>query len=387
MKSREVYPISAWVLWVIALPAALLGLGVAAFAMTDVGTVPLDHPDLWWLFGVVPMVCAAFLWGLRFKRRAVASFASRALAPLLMDCLLPGRQAARAGLMVAAVGFVVAAIVGPRWGMYLEKQKVHGVDIVVALDVSKSMLANDLQPSRLERAKKEIRQQLVERPVFQGRHRMALMAFAGSTSIKVPLSTDLLAFRSKLEAVRVGSAPKGGTAIGNAVRSAADLFARSPEEATKIVLVFTDGEDHEGQPVEASREIREQHQIRVYTIGVGDASRTMGAEVPAGETSGGKTLLHDGQIVFSKLNVASLKEIAEAGGGRYAPVEDLHALVSAIAGMKSTELTTEERQRHKPRYQWFLAAALICLGFETTIRERRTLKSDRPERVWQLEAA
>ena len=281
---------------------------------------------------------------------------------------------------------LVAAILGLRWGIYLEKQKVYGVDIVVALDVSRSMLASDVKPNRLARAKQEIREQLTERAVFRGGHRLGLMAFAGTTSLRLPLTTDHPSFRSKLKDLRVGIVPRGGTAIGRAIREAADLFAKSPEQATKIILLFTDGEDHEGGADLAAKEAYEEHGIRIFTIGVGDVALSAGAQVPADESGGAKALLHDGQIVFSKLDVQALRRIAEASRGRYAALEDLHLLVDAIANMRKTELTTEERMRHRPRYQWFLAAALLLLGFETIIGERRSSIQDVPRRAWQQEA-
>jgi Ca-activated chloride channel family protein len=284
-------------------------------------------------------------------------------------------------MLVAAALMIVAGVIGPRWGLYLEKQKVHGVDIVVALDVSRSMLARDVEPNRMERAKRELRQQLVERAVFQNANRLALLAFAGSTSLKLPLTTDHLAFRTKLAAVGVGSAARGGTDIGEAIRRAAELFTGSPEEATRIILLLTDGEDQEGQAHAAAAEVYERDRIRVFTVGVGDPAWSVGAEIPV--EGGGQPLLHDGQIVFSKLAVGDLKAIAETAGGRYAPIGEFHRLVQEMAGMKRTELTTEERLRHRPRYQWFVAAALLLLGLETLIGDRRALTPDRPLRAWQ----
>ena len=288
-------------------------------------------------------------------------------------------------MTVLAVVMLVAAILGPRWGIYMEKRSVYGVDIVVAVDVSRSMLAQDIEPSRLERVRREIRQQLTERRVFQGAHRLALLAFAGSTSLSVPLTTDHLAFRSKLTDLSIHSAPRGGTVITRAIRAAGDLFAKSPEEATKIILLFTDGEDHEGNPVEAAAEAYANHGIRLFTIGAGDAGGTFGAEVPASDTGDGTHVLYDGQIVFSKLDVAGLRQIAEAGHGEYAPVQDLHLLVDAIAKMRRAELSTEERQRHKPRYQWFLAMALLLLGLETMLSDHSKHDEGLPRRAWQVE--
>ncbi len=382
---------SPWLVWVLVLPLALGVLGAAVFALTDVGDVPVDNPHLWWLLGAVPLAGLLWLYALTRRRRAMHRFASATLAPLLASRVTPSRPAVRAGLTVLAVGMIVAGIIGPRWGTYLQEYKVRGVDIIVALDVSRSMLADDVEPTRLARAKREIRRQLTERAVFQRAHRLGLVAFAGSTSLKVPLTTDHLSFQSRLAGVGVGSVPRGGTAIAEVIRTVADLFRTSPEKATKIILLFTDGEDHEGGSVEAAKETYENQGILVFTIGVGDPARTFGAQVPAqappgrSEVRGSKPLLHDGQIVFSKVNVAGLREIAEAGGGKYAPAGHLHRLVDAIAGYKKEELSTEERGRHKPRYQWFLAAALLLLGFETIIREGSARAGEVRQRLWQRE--
>lgn len=385
MSGRTTYPVAVWVVWVVLLPWALLVLGVVLVAMTELGNLPFDNANLWWLGGAVPLAGLCFLYGLARKRRALARFTSARLAPLLTATANPTRQAARAGLVVLAALMLVTAILGPRWGIYMDKQKVRGVDIVVAVDVSRSMLTADVEPNRLARAKLDIRHQLIDRSVFRRANRLGLIAFAGSTSLKVPLTTDHMAFRTQLEALNVGSAPRGGTAIAQAITKAGDLFVRSPKEATKVILLFTDGEDHEGGPVEAAGAAYADHGIKVFTIGVGDAGRAVGGQVPADQAESGKPLLYEGQIVFSKLDVAGLEEIAGAAGGRYAPLRNLHALVNAISSMWKAELTTEERQRHRPRYQIFVAVALALMGFEMLLTERRPTSADAMQRLWQQE--
>lgn len=385
MKSPSLYPLSTWVVWTLGVPLAIVALMVTVAVTTKLGDLPFDNPQLWWLFAAVPVTGLFFLYARLRRSRALSRFASPELAPLLAARVSPSRQAFKAALIVLALCTTVAGVIGPRWGVQLEKAKVHGVDIAVAIDVSRSMLAADVAPNRLARAKQEIRQQLTERAVFRRSNRLALIAFAGSTSLKVPLTTDHLAFRSKLEQIGLGSAPRGGTAITKAIEEGVDLLSRSPEDATKILLVFTDGEDHEGDPIAAAKQAYEEHGIRVYTIGVGDPLRTMGAEVPSGD--GNKPLLHDGQIVFSKLDIDGLRAIAEAGNGQFTTIEDFRFLVDAIAGMKSAQLGTEERMRHQPKYQWFVAAALALLLLESLIRESRTAHADLPQRTWLQEMA
>lgn len=387
MRSRVLYPISHWLVWTVFVPIAMIAIGVLAAMSVDRADLKFDNPTLWWIGGVGPLAGLIVLYGVVRRRRALDRFASPELAPLLASRMNPPIQSLRQGLFVVALTLIAAGIIGPRWGLYLEQQKVYGVDIVVALDVSRSMWAEDVAPNRLARAKESIRQQLIERAVFQRANRMALLAFAGSTSLRLPLTTDHLAFRTKLEALRVGSAPRGGTAIAKAIETATDLFAKSPPDASRILLLLTDGEDHEGDPVEAARIAFRDHHIRTYTVGVGDAARTVGAQVPIHDAGSRKTLLHDGQIVFSKLNEAELIKTAEAGGGQYAPIGQLHRLVDAMAAMRTAELATEKRIVHKPRYQWFIAAALILLAMETMMSDRRKSVSTLPQRVWQQEAS
>jgi len=385
VRRRTVYPIGPWLFWTLALPLAVVAMGAAITVSVDVQTLLFDHPHLWWLGGAVPLAGLLALYSMYRKRRILARFASNGLAPILTSTLSSSKQACRAGLFVLAVTCVVAGIIGPRWGIYLSKEKVRGVDVVVALDVSRSMLATDVAPNRLEAAKQRIRQQLTERTVFKRANRFGLVAFAGSTSLRLPLTTDTLAFRAKLEALSPSDVPRGGTAIAQAIRRSVDLFARSPEEATKVLLLVTDGEDHEGDPIAEAQLAWEEHGIRVYTVGVGDPSSAAGARVPESEQSS-KPLLHDGQIVFSKLNVETLRQVASAGHGQYVAIEQLHQLVNAIAGMHQVELSTEDRIRHTPRYQWFVLAALLLLAAETIMRDVRTVDEKAPQRVWQQEA-
>jgi len=386
MKHTTNYPTSTWIAWTLAVPLTGLAAGIAVLSTPSVGDLPFDNPHLWWLGGAVPLASLLFLYGFQRRRRALSRFASEDMNVLLAARVSPWRQAFRAAAVVLAILALVGAILGPRWGIYMEKQKVYGVDIVVAVDVSRSMLAEDVEPNRLELAKRTIRQQLTERAVFQRAHRLALMAFAGSTSLKLPLTTDHLAFRDRLEDLSLYSAPRGGTAIAKTIEAATDLFAKSPADATKIIFLFTDGEDHEGDPLEAARRAYEEHGVRIFTIAVGDPTRTVGAEVPEAPGSS-KPLLHDGQIVFSKLDVAGLRDIALKGHGEYAAIRDLNVLVDAVSHMHRAELSTEERQRHKPRFQWFITLALILLAVESLTPAYPTAKVALPRRAWLMESS
>lgn len=382
MNRPALHPLSVWVFWTLVTPLSLMAASVAVIASINIGQLPFDNGRLWWLGAVVPLAGVICLYGVYRRRAALSRFASPSIASLLAARVSPLRQALRAGLVVSALWLLVVAILGPRWGMHMEKQQVRGVDVVVALDLSRSMLARDLSPNRLEAAKQAIRQQLTERAVFRQAHRLGLLAFAGSTSLRVPLTTDHLNFRAKLDALQFGQVPGGGTAIARAIDAAVDLFVTSPPEATKVLLLFTDGEDHEGGPVEAAQRAYQEKGVRVFPVAVGDLERLAGSEVPS-QPGDVKPLLHQGQIVFSRPDVAGLKKMAEAGGGHFAALRDLPQLVNAIAGMWKSELTTEERLRHTPRYQWFLAAALLLLGLETLTLDHRSGPVQLPRRAWQ----
>ncbi|MFQ5413439.1 MAG: VWA domain-containing protein [Phycisphaerae bacterium] len=387
MIRRVLYPWGVWLVGALGVPVALVALGLVLLVATDIGELPFDDLGLWWLVLAAPVAGVLCLYGAARRRRALGRFTSVSLGPLLVPWASPTRQVVRATAVIVSVFFIAVAITGPRWGVYLEKQEAYGVDVVVALDVSRSMLARDVAPNRLLAAKRDIRRHLTERSAFQRMHRLGLLAFAGSATLRMPLSTDHLAFRAKLADVGLGSAPRGGTAIAEAIKKATLLLASSPDDATRLILLLTDGEDHEGDPVAAAQTAFQAHGIRTYTIGVGDPALPAGAEVPMDGRPGSKPLLYDGQIVFSKLDVDGLRTIAEAGGGRYASIADLGHLVDAISSMHRTRLGTEARQIHRPRYQWFLAAALVCVLMEPLIRPSRRSVADLPRRVWQQEAA
>ena len=384
---RTYYPLAVWLFAVIVAPIFLVLAGLVLVISVDRTALAFDGANFWWTVLLIPLTGAIMVFGAAQGRRALDRFAGAELAPLLCPRHSPGRRVLRRTLVVGALLFLSAAILGPRWGMYLEKQKIRGVDIVVALDVSRSMLAKDLEPNRIARAKLELRQQLTERGIFRGHNRLGLIAFAGMTSMRLPLTTDHAAFRNKLDQLRVGSVPRGGTAIAKAIDAATDLFAVSPPDATKIILMVTDGEDHEGEPVEASKTAYEQHGIRVYTVAAGDPSSAVGAQVPMNESPGAPPLLHEGQIVFSKVADEELKAIAAAAQGEYAPLESFNRMVAKIASMEGKELGTEERLRHRPQYQWFAAICVLLLFWETTMSETRPVREDDPVRAWQQEAA
>ena len=386
MRTQPFMSMSRAVWGSLVLPGLVALALLAGFLLTDLGKLPLDRLDYGWLIAVGPALGLLGVYAAWRRRRALQQLTSPALAGSLCPQASSGRAGLQVGLVACAAVATTIALMGPRWGVYLEKREAYGVDVVVAMDVSRSMLAHDLDPSRLAYAKQQVRTQLTERNVFGPGNRLGLLAFAGNASMKVPLSLDHGFFRTAVDQLNLGSAPRGGTALAEAIYEAANFFSSSPEEATKVILLLTDGEDHEGDPVAAAQHVAEEYGVRVFTVGVGDPTRSAGAEVPSGPEPGSQPLVYDGQIVYSKLNEPYLRSIAEAGGGMYSRVSDFHRLVDALAQLEKHQLTTEEREQYVPRYQWFAAAALVLLTIETLLAQRRTRTASATLRRWTTEA-
>jgi len=386
MTHQRIYSLPHWVAAVLLGPVVALTVGLLIVVVIAPNSVQFDGLSYWWLLPVVVMLGAICMIGAMRRQRALERFTSQELVPLLADRVHGARQVLRAGMSVLAAACVMVAILGPGWGVYLEKREAYGVDIVVAMDVSRSMLASDVSPDRLERAKRMIREQLTERSASMRDNRLGLVAFAGSASMKVPLTLDHGFFRKALGELGLHSAPRGGTALAETIYSAGEFFAHSPLEATRLILLVTDGDDHEGDALEAAQSVHEDDQAMVMTIGVGDETSQAGAEVPM-DADSPRPLLYEGQIVFSRLDADHLRKVAQAGGGQYVSLEDLPGLVNLIDGMKKSRLTSEQRQRVRPRYQWFVAAALVLLYAQALTTETRRSDQQQIKRVYLQEAA
>ncbi len=326
---------------------------------------------LWFLFSV-PVVVALFVWALRLRRRALEQFVESHLLPILTPDVDHRRQYWRAGLLAAALAFLIIAVAGPRWGFQWEEVRREGVDIVIALDTSRSMLTTDVKPSRLERAKLAL-QELVQQ--LQG-DRIGLVAFAGSAFIQCPLTLDYGAFLESLRATSVGIIPKGGTALDEAIRTGLAAFENHPSKHHALIII-TDGEDHAGQ-VQAASQLAAEKGIKVYTIGVG----TPEGELISLTIDGRPAFLKDrqGQVVKSRLDTETLQDIAIATGGAYvydsSPSLGLDEVYTRyISQLEKRELTSTLERRYEDRFQLPLALGLILLMLEPFIRDHRRTDS------------
>lgn len=324
----------------------------------------LQYLHLLWL---VPVLAGVFAAGFAMKNRALRAFASANLLGTLLPNVSRRRQWFKAALVLAAVAFLIISLVGPRWGTYWEDVHAKGLDLMICLDVSKSMLAGDVKPSRLERAKQDIRDLVSALPG----DRVGLVAFAGKPSMKCPLTIDYGFFRLVLDDINTGAAPLGGTNLGDAIRVAADSFDDRVKNHKAIVLI-TDGEDQESYPVEAAEKVYRDKGIRVFTIGLGDAGQ--GSRIPGDH--GGDYVMHDGQQVWSKMDPRTLQDIALAGHGAYVPagtqnIELDRIYNEKIAPLEKREFEAKKVQRQYARYQVFAAIALLLLMAETLTSELR----------------
>lgn len=315
---------------------------------------------------LVPLLAVFLVRAARSRQQALSEFVAAALLPTVVPEIDPRRRLIRAGLLLGAVLCLALALAGPKWGFRWQEVRRQGVDLVIAIDTSRSMLATDLKPNRLTRAKLAVRD-LVAR--LQG-DRIGLVAFAGTAFLQCPLTHDYGAFVESLASVDVGLIPKGGTALGAAIEAAVGAFEGS-EGKHQAILLITDGEDNEGGVEEAAKKASERG-IRVFTVGIG----TPDGELIPLET-GGYVKDRSGQVVKSRLGEATLQQIATTTNGVYLATTggglDLAALHREhIDSLEKRELSSTLERRFENRFQFPLGLAILLLAIEPLIGDRRS---------------
>ena len=304
----------------------------------------------------VPVLLLVFFYGMKKRRRILSRFSSKRGLEAVASNADATRRWIKAGLMLWALLFAAVAVSGPQYGFKWQEIEQKGIDIIIALDCSRSMLASDIQPTRLDRAKREIYDLL---GMLEG-DRIGLVAFAGTAFLQCPLTLDYSAFHLFLGALSPDFLPVGGTDIAGALNVA---FSGFDEQANteKAVILITDGESTGGDPVKAAEAARKAG-VRLFCIGVGQ-----GEGVPVPDRRGGFKKDISGQIVLTKLDEATLKKIAVMTGGSYvrsmAGDMDLDVIYKKdIRGkMEMATLSSGKKQIWEDRYQWFLALAVVAL--------------------------
>ena len=314
-----------------------------------------ENPQILLGLWILPLLAWVLVHAHRKRVSAAKAFADPAMVARLMPSLGGPRPWVKGGLLLAGISLLIVAGARPRFGVYTETVHQRGVDLFVLLDVSRSMTAEDVAPSRLERAKSDVRDLL---PHLAG-DRVGLIVFAGKPVVKVPLTNDQGFFRMVLDEVDVRSAPRGGTLIGDAIRKALETMPRSRDRDQVLVLI-TDGEDQDSMAEDAAKAAAERG-VKVFTVGLGDARE--GARIPVRDDSGRLTYLqYEGQERWSRRNDDLLKQIALSTGGAYIPAGtqayDLGQVYDDhLANLTRTEYDAEKRKRYRERFQLF-----VCLG-------------------------
>ena len=321
---------------------------------------------LYWLPLLIPLAWALFAL-LQRRRKALAQMVDPAMLSVLAPAWNPARAKKRLLLRMLALGLLVVALARPQWGFHWEEVRRQGLDLIVVLDTSRSMMASDIKPSRLQQAKWGIRDLLRN---LRG-DRVGLVPFAGSSLLQCPLTIDYAAFTMTLDDIYCGIIPRGGTAIEQALRTAIQAFPASGT-ADRVVLLITDGEDHEGDPLALLPELKEKG-IRVYTIGIGTLAGEM---VPAGDGQGGYFKDRQGQIVKTALREDVLQKLALGTGGTYvrsAPGDTGLARVfnESINNLKRSEQETRTAKIYEERMVWPILTALLLLAWEALLSDRR----------------
>ncbi|MDY6832280.1 MAG: VWA domain-containing protein [Thermodesulfobacteriota bacterium] len=326
-----------------------------------------EHPRILLFVWSALFLILLALWGNARRRRIMREYATGTGYERLCGQASAGRRYGRAVLSAVAFLFMLVALAGPRYGYRWEEIERKGVDIVVALDCSKSMLAEDIAPNRLERAKREIIDLL---NMLTG-DRIGLVAFSGTAFLQCPLTQDYSGFHIFLDALSPDFLPVGGTDLSAALQTALTAF-NADDASDKAVILITDGEGTTGEnPVDTAKNLAKAG-VKVFCVGVGDVE---GAPVPGTETGFHKD--STGKIVISKLDEETLRQIALVTGGAYvrsvAGDMDLDVIYKdRIRGaMEAKTLQTGKRQVRENRFQWFVSLALACLFLEMLISVKK----------------
>ena len=333
--------------------------------------VRLGQPSALWLLWLLPLIAAFFVYSARKKSKLLEQFASAELLERLTTRVSVSRQVLKSLLILVALGLLLFALAEPKWGYTWEDVRRRGVDVIIALDVSDSMLVQDAQAqgdlTRLERARREIQDLL---NMLDG-DRIGLVAFAGTAFLECPLTLDYSAAQVFLEAIDTDLIPVKGTNLAEALEVSQQAFEASGSNESRAIILITDGEDHEGRAQEVADSLAAAG-IRVFPIGIG---RDEGSPIP--RPGGGFRRDRSGEIILSKLDEPALQSLAVKTGGRYvrSVSGDMDLEQIYLQGIKATledqELTSRRQKRWEERFQWPLGLGLFLLMLEPLISERR----------------
>lgn len=326
----------------------------------------LAHPELLYLLIIIPLLIIFYVVMVKRKKKAIAEFGNPELLKPLMPLLSYKRGTWKFVMLMLALLFVIVGVAGPQFGSKLQQVKKNGVELMIALDVSNSMLAEDIKPNRLEKAKMAV-SRMVEK---LSNDKVGLVVFAGDAYVQLPITTDYSSAKLFLSSISTDIVPVQGTSIGAAI----DLAARSftPEtEASRAIIVITDGENHQDDALAAAKAAHEKG-ITIHAVGMG---LEQGAPIPEKGNPGQFRKDAQGNVVVSKLDEEVLRQIAKAGEGLYVRASNtdvgLTQLLDEINRMEKTLLEERVFSDYAEKYQYFLIAGLFFVFLEFMILGRR----------------
>ncbi|MGB5989761.1 MAG: VWA domain-containing protein [Marinifilaceae bacterium] len=324
------------------------------------------HTEILYLLLVIPVFILLFSLALKRRKKSLQEFGEADLLGDLMPMVSYRRPIYKFAIIMLAFAFLVIGIAGPQFGSKIRKIDRKGVELVIALDVSNSMLANDIKPNRLAKAKSAI-SHLVEK---LGEDKIGLIVFAGEAYTQLPITSDYSSARLFLSGINTDIVPVQGTAIGSAIDLARKSFTPN-EKSSKAIIVITDGENHRDDAVASASKAREEG-IIVHTIGMG---LPQGAPIPVKGNPGQFHKDREGNVVVSRLNEDMLKKIAAAGEGAYIRANNtrvgLNALFKEINKMDKTQMESNIYSDYIERFQYFVFVALFLLLLDFLVLERK----------------
>lgn len=326
----------------------------------------LNYLHLLWLLLALVIF---YIYTFKVHRKLLSQWGDLPLVNKLISKVSFKKRRLKVTLLLSGIFFIVITLAQPQWGYHWEELKRKGIDIIIALDTSRSMLADDIKPNRLSAAKMEIEDLL---KVLEG-DRIGLVAFAGTSFLQCPLTLDYGVLRLFLDNIDTEIIPQQGTDIGGAIRKALGAFSKESRKHRAIILI-TDGEDHSGNLESATQEAKMEG-VPIYVVGIGSRE---GAPIPIIDQEGNKSYLKDkkGNIVLSKLDDIGLKKAALTTGGAYidAGIGTMaldKIYTDRIAKLEKKELESARRKIYENQFQWPLAIALILLVSEGLVSERK----------------
>jgi len=331
-------------------------------------------PNFLYLLLLIPILIGFFIYAFRQKRRAMALFGNLNLVQKLSSSVSRKRQITKAALLITGVFFLALTLARPQYGTKMRTVKREGQDIIIAVDVSLSMMAEDIKPNRLEKAKHEI-SSLIDK--LQG-DRVGIIAFAGKAFVQCPLTLDYGAAKMFLDAIEPDIIPVPGTAISEAIQKAMDSFVEK-ERKHKILILITDGEDHIGKPVEMAKRAAKEGVV-IYTVGIGSSQ---GVPIPLTDAKGNRIGFkkdRNGNVVMTKLDELTLEKIALETGGKYYRASsgevELDRIYSDISKMEKKSLASKQFAQFEDQFQWLLGFGLFLIILELIIPERKRVKKE-----------